>query len=109
VGATAQAGKKSPTKSQIISELADGNGLTKKQVQDVLDGLDKLIKREVGKKGSGSFTLPGLAKFVRKEKPATKAKMGRNPATGEPIEIKAKPKSTVVRIRPLKPLKEAVS
>ena len=54
------------------------------------------------------FNVPGLLKIKRVEKPATKARQGRNPATGEPIMIKAKPKRTVVRALPLKALKEMV-
>jgi hypothetical protein len=62
----------------------------------------------VGKKGPGIFTLPGLLKVKRVEKPATKARQGRNPQTGEAIMIKAKPKRTVVKALPLKALKEMV-
>jgi nucleoid DNA-binding protein len=53
-------------------------------------------------------TLPGLLKIKRVEKPATKARMGRNPATGQEIMIKAKPKRTVVKAMALKALKEIV-
>ena len=66
------------------------------------------IKKEIGKKGPGVFTLPGLLKVKRVEKPATKARQGRNPQTGEIITIQAKPKRTVVRALPLKALKEMV-
>ncbi len=53
------------------------------------------------------FKLPGLAKIAVRKKPATKARMGRNPATGEPMMFKAKPASKKVKITPLKNLKEA--
>jgi nucleoid DNA-binding protein len=96
------------TKSAIYQELATGTGLTRKQVNDVFEGLVGLIKREVGKKGSGVFALAGLLKIKRVNKPATKERMGRNPATGEPMKIKAKPARTVVKAQPLKTLKEFV-
>jgi len=99
---------KAATKSQTFQELASKTGLSRKQVQSVFDALTEFINKEVGKKGPGLFTLPGLLKIKRVEKPATKERMGRNPATGEEMLIKAKPKRTVVRAVPLKALKEMV-
>ena len=96
------------TKSAVYQELAAETGLTRKQVNDVFEGLVKLIRREVGKKGSGVFALAGLLKIKRVHKPATKERMGRNPATGEPMKIKAKPPRTVVKAQALKTLKEFV-
>jgi nucleoid DNA-binding protein len=109
-GGAAKAGdrKKSATKSQILSHLAESTSLTKKQVESVLDGLGKMIETELSKKGPGVFTLPGLLRLNRAEKGPTPAKMGRNPRTGEAMPIAAKPKRTVVRARVLKALKEAV-
>jgi nucleoid DNA-binding protein len=100
--------KKALTKSQVYQEVAGASGLSKKQVGDVLDALSALIKREVGKKGNGTFTLPGLVKFRRVTKKATKARQGRNPSTGQPITIAAKPARTVIRARVLKTLNELV-
>jgi nucleoid DNA-binding protein len=100
--------KRAATKSQILHQLATETALSKKQVEGVLSSLEKLIKNEVGKKGPGTFTLPGLIRLRRAERPATPAKMGRNPRTGEPMQIPAKPKRTVVRARVLKALNESV-
>jgi nucleoid DNA-binding protein len=100
--------KKSMTKSQVYQEVASAANLSKKQVADVFDALTALIKREVSKKGTGTFTLPGLVKFRRAMKKAQKARKGRNPATGEEITIAAKPAQPVLRARVLKTLKEVL-
>src|SRR5271154_1877493 len=99
---------KPATKSVTYQKLADATNLTRRQVGTFFDELTKLIKSELGKKGPGVFNVPGLLKIKRVEKPPTKARQGRNPLTGEPIMIKAKPKRTVVRALPLKALKEMV-
>jgi nucleoid DNA-binding protein len=99
---------KSSSKTVIHQKLADATKLTKKQVAEFFVELTKLIKNELGKKGPGVFTLPGLVKFQRKEKKATKARPGRNPQTGEAITIPAKPKRTVVRASPLKDIRDLV-
>jgi len=99
---------KAKSKSQVYQDLADATSLKRKDVAVLFDELSKLIKLEVGKKGPGIFNLPGLLKIKRVEKPATKARPGINPATREPITIKAKPKRTVIRAVPLKALKEMV-
>ena len=99
---------KPATKSEMFHDLATRTGLARKQVATVFDEITNYIKREVGKKGPGVFVLPGLLKVKRVEKPATKARQGRNPQTGETITIKAKPKRTVVKALPLKALKEMV-
>ena len=96
------------SKSAMFQSLAEATGLSRKQIATVFDELTNLIKRDVGKKGPGVFALPGLLKIKRVNKPATKARQGRNPATGEPMMIKAKPARTVVRAQPLKGLKEMV-
>src|SRR5881409_3533631 len=99
---------KAATKSQMFQELADRTGLARKEVATVVDELTNYIKQQVGKKGPGIFTLSGLLKVKRVEKPATKARMGRNPQTGQEIPIAAKPKRTVVKALALKALKEVV-
>jgi nucleoid DNA-binding protein len=96
------------TKSAVYQHLAAETGLTRKQVDAVFEGLTGLIKHELGKKGNGVFALAGLLKIKRVNKPATKERMGRNPATGEPMKIKAKPARTVVKTLALKSLKEFV-
>jgi nucleoid DNA-binding protein len=99
---------KAASKSAMYSELAAQTGLAKKDVAGVFDALSSYIHTQVGKKGPGVFTLPGLLKVKRVEKPATKPRQGRNPATGEMIMIPAKPKRTVVKALCLKALKESV-
>jgi nucleoid DNA-binding protein len=99
---------KPATKTATFQKLAEATNLTRKQVALFFDELSNLIKAEVGKKGPGIFNLPGLLKIKRVEKPPTKARPGRNPLTGEPMMIKAKPKRTVVKALPLKALKEMV-
>jgi nucleoid DNA-binding protein len=96
------------SKTVMFQSLAETTGLSRKQVAALFDELTKLIKRDVGKKGPGVFALPGLLKIKRVTRPATKARQGRNPATGEPMMIKAKPARTVVKAQPLKSLKEMV-
>ena len=96
------------SKSAMYQSLSEATGLSRKQIASVFDELTNLIKRDVGRKGPGVFALPGLLKIKRVNKPATKARQGRNPATGETMMIKAKPARTVVRAQPLKSLKEMV-
>jgi nucleoid DNA-binding protein len=97
------------TKTGILNELADRTELSRKQVDTVLSELETLIERHISKRGVGEFTLPGLLKVRAVKRPATKKRMGRNPATGQEIVIPAKPATTRVRVTPLKRLKEMVS
>ncbi len=101
--------KEPMTKSQIVSTLADNSGLTKKQVSVVFEELAELIERHIKNRGAGQFTLPGLLKIVVKKKPATKARKGINPFTGEETVFKAKPASKVVKLKALKKLKDMVA
>jgi nucleoid DNA-binding protein len=96
------------SKSAVYQELADKAKVTRKQVGDVFDALVALIKAQLGKKGPGTFKLPGLLKIKRVHKPATKARPGINPFTKEPTTIKAKPARNVVKAQPLKSLKDMV-
>ena len=104
----ATATKKAPTKSEIFSAISEKTELSKKEVAAVFDELSVVVKRNLSSRGPGVFTLPGLCKMTTKKKPATKARKGRNPFTGEEIMIKAKPPSKTVRIRALKGLKEMI-
>lgn len=88
------------TKSQTLSALAEKTGMGKKEVGEFLDHLTELAYSEV--KNNGEFVLPGFGKFVKVDR---KARMGRNPATGEEIQIPAK---TVVKFRVAKAAKDAV-
>ena len=96
------------TKSEIYAALAEKTGLTKKQVGALFDGLAELIAQNIGKKGPGVFNIPGLMKITVQHKPATKARKGINPFTGEETVFKAKPARNVVKVRPLKGLKDMV-
>ena len=96
------------TKTEILTELAEGTGLSKKEVTSVLDGIGTLIGKSLGKRGPGVFNLPGLMKVKVIRKPATKARKGINPFTKEPTVFKAKPARNVVKILPLKALKDMV-
>ncbi len=100
--------KKELTKAEIINALAEKTELSKGDVTKVLNELTTLVEKNVGKRGPGSFTLPGLLKIETRVKPATKARKGRNPFTGEEITIKAKPRQKVVKVRPLKGLKDMI-
>jgi len=97
------------TKSAILDEIAGNTGLSKKQVSSVFDELTTLIERHIKKGAVGQFALSGLMKIEVKRKPATKARKGINPFTGEETTFKAKPARNVVKIRPLKKMKDMVS
>ena len=90
--------KKPMTKAQIITTLAEQAGLTKKVVADLMDNLVQLAYKEA----KSGFTVPGLGKLVVAKR---KARLGRNPATGEAIKIPAK---TVCKFRMAKACKDAV-
>ena len=93
-------------KTQILDQIAENTELSKKQVQSVLDELSDIIEGHVKKRAVGEFVLPGLLKITTVKKPATKARKGINPFTGEETVFKAKPASIAVKVRPLKKLKE---
>jgi nucleoid DNA-binding protein len=96
------------SKSEVISGIADTTSLTKKQVSSVLDAMTDQIKKSVGRSGPGAYIIPGLMKLLVVRKPATKARKGINPFTGEETMFKAKPARNVIKIRPLKNLKDMV-
>ena len=95
------------SKSDILNALAEMTEMSRKEVSAVLDSLDELIEKDLTK-GCGVFNLPGMLKVYVHNKPATKARPGRNPATGAEIMISAKPASKVVKVRALKKLKEMI-
>jgi len=97
-------------KSQMLSDIAETTGLTKREVGSVFDALDTVIERHVAKGAVGYVTIPGLMKIKTVTKPAQKAKKGvPNPfRPGELMDVKAKPASTRVKILPLKKLKDMV-
>ncbi|MEN8129590.1 MAG: HU family DNA-binding protein [Pseudomonadota bacterium] len=100
--------KKPPTKSEILGHIAEDTGLTRKEINIVLDSLTGLIAKNLKPRGTGSFNLPGLLKIKVQKKPATKARKGINPFTGEEAVFKAKPARKVVKVTPLKGLKDMV-
>lgn len=95
------------SKSDVVNEIVRATNCAKKDVKNVVDGLIQLAYRELKKKGI--FTLHGLTKAVVVKKPATKAREGINPFTGEKIMIKAKPARKAVRFRAVKAAKDAVA
>lgn len=99
--------KKTLTKAQLFKNIAADTGLTQAQVDQVFAALEKVIKSELKSSGTVS-ALPGLLKIKKVDKPMRKARMGRNPATGEQMMFKAKPASKGVRCTALKGLKEMV-
>jgi len=101
-------GTKPRTKSEVYKEVSNKTGLTRKQVASVFDSMAGLIKKDLGNKGPGLFTIPGLIKVKVIKKPATKARMGVNPFTGQEMMFKAKPARKVVKAQPLKALKQMV-
>ena len=97
------------TKTAMLNEIATNTDLSKAQVSAVLEELESVIERHIRKRGAGEFTLPGLLKIKAAKRPATKKRMGRNPATGEEIVIPAKRATTRVRVTALKKLKDMIN
>ena len=96
------------TKSEIYGTIAEDTGLTRKEVAAVFDAMSGLIKKDIGRRGPGTFTVPGLLKIRKHRKPATKRRFGTNPFTGEEQWFAAKPAKNVVKFTALKGLKEMV-
>ena len=103
---TVKAIKEPFTKSQLFTELAERTELKKKEIVMVFDELSDIINGHVRKNGAGVFTVPGLMKVKVVRKPATKARPGINPFTGEATIFKAKKARNVVKVQPLKALKD---
>lgn len=103
---TIKAIKEPLTKSQLFTELAERTELKKKDIGAVFDELTNIINGHIRKNGAGVFTMPGLMKVKVIRKPATKARPGTNPFTGEATIFKAKPARNVVKVMPLKALKD---
>ncbi len=88
------------TKSQLMAALAEKSGMSKKEVNDFMEMMVNTAYEEV--KTNGEFTIPGIGKLVKKHRAA---RQGRNPATGETIQIPAK---TVVKFRVAKAAKDSI-
>jgi len=94
------------TKSEILSKISETVGISRKQVAATFEALSGLVQANLGKKGPGQFVVPGLMKITVIQKPATPARMGINPFTKQEQMFKAKPARKVVKVRPLKALRE---
>ena len=101
---------KPPTKTEIVNSISADTGLSRKEVTGVLTSLSSQISKSLGRRGAGSFTLPGLVKIEKKAVPARKARKGvPNPfKPGELMDVAAKRASTKVKVRALKGLKDMV-
>ena len=102
-----KATKKPTTKTEMLSLIAEKTDLKRKDVSAVFDELSGMIKRDL-KSGPGVFNIYGLMKVKVVRKPATAARKGINPFTKEEVMFKAKPARNVVKVLPLKSLKDMV-
>ena len=98
--------KKPMTKTEIVASLSEATDLTKQQVAGLFSELANLIGRNLNEGGPGAFNILGLMKIKVVRKPATEARQGINPFTKEETVFKAKPARNVVKIVPLKGLKD---
>ena len=96
------------TKTQLFTHIAEATDLAKKDVAKVFDALADVIEGHVKSRGAGEFKIPGLMKVKINKKPATKARKNvPNPfKPGELMDVKAKPARKVVKVLPLKALKD---
>ncbi|MCB9667557.1 MAG: HU family DNA-binding protein [Myxococcales bacterium] len=97
------------TKAQIIGELSDKSGLTKKEVSSIFNGLQDLVRRELGKRGPGEFVIPDMLKLKVRNIPARKERKGLDPFTKQERVFPAKPATKKVRATALKKLKDLVA
>ncbi|MGB7905761.1 MAG: HU family DNA-binding protein [Steroidobacteraceae bacterium] len=95
------------TKSALVAHLADAAKVAAKDVRALLAALEDAIRASIGKRGAGTFMLPGLLKITVTKVPAKPARQGINPFTGQPTTFKAKPATVKVKVRPMKKLKDA--
>jgi nucleoid DNA-binding protein len=96
------------TKTDIVNTLSETTRLTRQQVAGVFDELGSLIKKNLDEQGPGVFTIPGLLRIKVGHKPATEARQGVNPFTKQQTVFKAKPARNVVKVVPLKRLRQMV-
>jgi DNA-binding protein HU-beta len=94
------------TQTQLVNEIADRAELSKTEAKRALAALDEVVLEQI--KNAQKVRIGGLVQLTPRVKPAQKKRMGRNPATGETIEIAAKPASVDLRARPLAKAKEAL-
>jgi nucleoid DNA-binding protein len=96
------------TKSEVLTIISDHVGISKKEAAQVFEVMGEMIEKDLKKGACGAFNVPGMMKVTVQRKPATKARKGINPFTGEETVFKAKPARNVVKVRPLKGLKDRV-
>lgn len=96
------------SKSQFLTSLAEKSGLNRKQATSALDTINAMVAQQLGKQGPGEVLIPGLLKLNVVNKPATRKHEGLNPFTKEPMTYKAKAARKVIKVRPLKALKDAI-
>lgn len=106
--AKVKAANKVRSKSEIYRTIAEQTGVKRNQVAEVFDIMKTMIAKDLSTQGPGTFAVPGMMKVIVVRKPATKARKGINPFTGQEVMFKAKPARNVVKIRPLKALKDLV-
>ena len=97
------------TKSEVVTIISEHVGISRKDVASVFDVMSQMMAADLKKGKAEAFTVPGLMKVTVRRKPATKARKGTNPFTGEETMFKAKPAQNVVKIRPMKGLKDLVA
>lgn len=103
-------GTRPPTKGQIVTAIAEETELSRRDVTAVFEALSGQISKNLGRRGPGMFTIPGLVKIERKKVPARPARKNvPNPfRPGEFMDVAAKPATTKIKVRALKGLKEMV-
>jgi len=107
--ASAKSSGKARGKSEILNAIAQETGLARKQVASVFESLQTLIKKDLSK-GPGLFAVPGLMKIMVIKKPAVKGGTRPNPfKPGEMMQVKPRPARKLVKVRPLKNLKDMVA
>ena len=96
------------SKTRFVEMMAESSGLTKQQTAAALKALNATVAQQLGKRGPGEVLIPGLLKLAVVERPATASHEGINPFTKLPMTYKARPARKVIKVRPLKGLKDAV-
>ena len=96
------------TKAEIFRLISEATDLTRQQVASVFECMGEIIEKDLKKGGPGAVNLAGMMKVTVQRKPAVPRRKGVNPFTGEEQWFKAKPARNVVKIRPLKNLKDRV-
>ncbi|HCT46178.1 MAG TPA: integration host factor, partial [Phycisphaerales bacterium] len=79
------------TKSEVLTIISDHVGISKKEAAQVFEVMGEMIEKDLKKGNCGAFNVPGMMKVMVQRKPATKARKGINPFTGEETIFKAKP------------------